>query len=119
MSDETETSPELRAYGPGKFLTILDSYVYAVSLEGGCDMEAGSVSETGLWAGFMRHGHTIFRDSDPTLATLTEAEQDHLLESDAVILTEDSQGFVAVSYYADMADADRDWDAIEIEADGT
>ena len=35
----------IRPYGPGKFSTILDSYVYQVSLEGGCDDEIGSVDQ--------------------------------------------------------------------------
>ena len=44
---------EIRSYGPGKFSTILDSYVYSVSLDGGCDEEEGSVDECGAWYGIM------------------------------------------------------------------
>jgi hypothetical protein len=32
----------IRAYGSGKFATVLDSYVYQVSVDEGCDEETGS-----------------------------------------------------------------------------
>jgi hypothetical protein len=89
----------IRPYGPGKFNTVLDSYVYSVSLDGGCDEEEGSVSECGEWYGVMRNGRTIFRDHDPLLETLNSAEQQQLTSSAGVILREDSQGFVSVTYY--------------------
>lgn len=68
MDDNT-----IRSYGPGKFDTILDSYVYAVSLDGGTDDEAGDVSECGAWYGLMRNGRTIFKDHDPMLESLLDA----------------------------------------------
>jgi hypothetical protein len=89
----------IRPYGPGKFNTILDSYVYSVSLDGGCDEEEGSVSECGEWYGVMRNGRTIFRDHDPLLEPLNTAEQDKLTSSAGIILREDSNGFVSVDYY--------------------
>ena len=107
---------EIRPYGPGKFSTILDSYVYSVSLDGGCDAECGSVSESGYWYGMMRHGHTIFRDHDPMRESLNEAEQEQLTSCAGVIITEDSQGFVYVEYFDKMDELDAKWAAIE-EAD--
>lgn len=89
----------IRPYGPGKFSTILDAYVYSVSLDGGCNEEEGSVDEYGEWYGIMRNGRTIFRDHDPMLETLNTAEQEKLTSSVGVILREDSQGFVSVEYY--------------------
>jgi hypothetical protein len=89
----------IRPYGPGKFSTILDSYVYSVSLDGGCDEEEGNVSECGEWYGIMRNGRMIFRDHDPMLETLNTAEQEKLTSSAGVILREDSNGFVYVTYY--------------------
>jgi hypothetical protein len=94
----------IRPYGPGKFSTVLDSYVYSVSLDGGCDEEEGSVSECGEWYGVMRNGRTILRDHDPLLETLNTAEQEKLTSSAGVILREDSNGFVYVTYY-DTADS--------------
>jgi hypothetical protein len=42
------TQQGIRPYGPGKFDTMLDAYVYDVSLDGGCDDEVGSVEENGM-----------------------------------------------------------------------
>jgi hypothetical protein len=102
----------IRPYGPGKFNTILDSYVYSVSLDGGCDMETGDSSEQG-WFGLMRHGHTIFRDHDPFLETLNDDERDALKVCAGVILSEDSNGFVYVKYYDSMDELDKAWAEIE------
>ena len=102
---------EIRSYGPGKFDTIVDSYVYSVSLDGGCDEELGD-SDIG-WYGLMRNGQTIFRDHDPLLETLNEAEQELLTSSAGVILSEDSQGFVGVDYFDTEAKLDKAWAAIE------
>ena len=103
----------IRQYGLGKFNTIVDSYVYQVSLDGGPDLELGSVSENGIWYGMMRHGLTIFHDNDPMLETLNDSEQELLTSSAGVIITEDSQGFVNVDYFEDMADLDKAWSRIE------
>jgi hypothetical protein len=102
----------VRPYGPGRFSTILDSYVYSVSLDGGCDEEEGSVSECGAWYGIMRNGFTIFRDNDPLLETLNTAEQDQLTSSAGVILREDSDGFVSVTYYDTDGSLETAWSQI-------
>lgn len=114
MTTKTDIN-EIRPYGPGKFDTILDSYVYAVSLDGGCDDECGSVDETGRWYGLMRDGSTIFQDHDPLLEPLNAAEQDQLTAAAGVILSADSQGFVSVEYF-DTSDAlNAAWDECERE----
>jgi hypothetical protein len=105
----------IRAYGPGKFNTILDAYVYAVSLEGGCNDETGDVSETGRWYGLMRSGRSIFRNHDPMLAALNEAEHEMLTSSAGVILSEDSQGFVSVDYYDTPKELDAAWAALQTD----
>jgi hypothetical protein len=102
----------IRPYGQGKFNTILDSYVYSVSLDGGCDEEEGGVSECGEWYGIMRNGRTIFRDHDPLLETLNTSEQNRLTSSAGVILREDSQGFVFVSYYDTDESLEAAWSQI-------
>lgn len=101
-------SQGIRSYGLTKFQTILDQYVYQVSLDGGCDDEIGS-SDWGSWYGLMRHGRTIFRDHDPFLETLNQAEQEKLTGSAGVILREDSDGFVAVHYFQDEKNLDAAW----------
>jgi hypothetical protein len=111
-NDMARNTTGIRPYGPGKFLTILDSYVYSVSLDGGCDEEEGSVSECGEWYGVMRNGRTIFRDHDPLLETLTPDEQEQLTSSAGVILREDSNGFVSVDYYGTAESLETAWSQI-------
>lgn len=109
----TDRGTGIRPYGPGKFNTILDAYVWNVSVDGGTDEECGDVSEVGRWAGLMRNGSTIFRDHDPLLETLNEDEQNQLTSSVGVILEEDSQGFVYVTYYDDEETLESDWATLE------
>lgn len=109
------TSSAIRPYGPGKFSTILDSYVYSVSLDGGCDEETGDSTIGNGWYGIMRHGSTIFRDHDPMLESLNEAERDKLTSCAGVILFEDSNGFVSVTYYDTKEQLDTAWSAIQSE----
>jgi len=110
----------IRPYGPGKFSTVLDSYVYSVSLDGGWGVqtdptltnrryEEESNSDAGIWYGIMRNGRTIFRDHDPLLETLTPEEQEKLTSSAGVILHEDSKGFVYVDYYATKEELETAW----------
>ena len=103
---------EIRPYGPGKFDTMLDAYVYELSLHG-CDDEQGSVSETGVWYGLFR-GFTVggpFSGVPP--ARLNSAELDILRSSAGCILSEDSQGFVSVEYFDTTAKLDDAWAEIE------
>jgi hypothetical protein len=104
----------IRPYGPGKFSTVLDAYVYQVSLDGGCDAEVGSSTDVGWW-GLMRHGHTIFQDHDPFLEPLNEQEQEQLQNCAGCILTEDSQGFVYVEYFDNEKALDAKWAQVEHE----
>lgn len=104
----THPSNGIRSYGPGKFSTILDSYVYQVSLDGNCDEETGS-SDCGSWYGLMRNGRTIFQDHDPLLESLNEDEQAQLTGCAGVIIREDSDGFVCVSYCESDEDLNGEW----------
>jgi len=108
---------DLRPYGPGKFDTMLDAYVYDVSCESGPDAECGSVDEVGHWYGLMRRGSTIFRNHDPNLEPLTDAERNYLVSCAGAIIREDSNGFVDVTYYDTMAELDAAWAEIEAEHD--
>lgn len=113
----TEKADGIRGYGPGKFDTIVDSYVYDVSLSG-CDEETGSVDETGRWYGLIR-GHILPDPGESPLTgtALNDAETALLARSAGAILSEDSQGFVSVEYFTDMAKLDREWAAIEAEVE--
>lgn len=105
----------IRSYGPGKFSTIVDSYVYDVSLQSGCDEEEGSVSDNGTWYGIMRNGRSIFKDHDPMLETLNDAEQELLTSSAGLIISENDQGFVYVEYFDDAAKMEAKWAEITKE----
>lgn len=110
MADTMESG--IRPYGPGKFNTILDQYVYSVSMDGGADEEE-SYGDGGGWYGLMRGGSSIFRDHDPMLETLNTDEQELLTSSAGVILYEDSQGFVYVTYYDTDKELDAAWDKVQ------
>jgi hypothetical protein len=97
---------------PGKFWSTLDRYVYQVSLDGGPDESVGSVSENGIWYGLMREGHTIFRNHDPCLETLTQEEGDFLRSVAGAIIQEDEYGFVTVDFFDHKRDLDRKWNQI-------
>jgi len=103
----------IRPYGPGKFFTILDAYVYSVSLDGGADEETATVN--GSWYGLMRHGQTIFKDHDPGLESLNEEEREQLTSAAGVIISENSDGFVQVSYFDEKEKLEASWAAIQAE----
>jgi hypothetical protein len=106
------TDDGIRPYGPGKFDTLLDAYVYQVSLLGP-DREIG---ESGYGPGYfcaMYPGHSIFVDHDPFLEDMTPLERKLLLQSAGVILSEQSDGFVYVTYYESMGELEQDWQDIE------
>lgn len=105
-------SNKIRPYGPGKFSTILDAYVYDVSCSGGTEDEAGT-TETGRWYGIMRGGRSIFKDHDPFLESLNDAERNQLESCAGVIISEDSQGFVDVDYYDTAEQLESAWAEIE------
>jgi hypothetical protein len=111
----------IRPYGPGKFSTILDGYVYEVSLDGGPDEEVGSVDEGG-WYGFMAIGEGFFDLVDDVASSnrdeLTPEEEDLIAESVAVILYERSDGIVEVDWYDSLDEADEVWADIESEFEG-
>ncbi len=109
----TETG--IRPYGPGKFDTILDQYVYQVSSDGGLDDECGDSSEGSGWFGLMRNGKTIFRDNDPFLETLNQAERDLLESSAGVIIFESTDGFVGVDYFETDAQLEKAWTEVLVD----
>ena len=107
-----------RSYGPGKFDSLFDSWIYAVSLDGGPDEEVGNVYEIGEWYGFMSLDSQDAKQAvvdaakEAGDAPLTEEEQEELNNTVAVIIFENSQGFVQVEDYFDMGEAHKDWNRI-------
>ena len=106
----------IRAYGPGKFDKVIDSYVYALSLDG-CGEEAGDVQTT-------NHFCTVHLGREGAKAILDEAaregdaltpEESRLVRSHfGAIIEENDQGFVTVSYFKTKAALDKKWQTIEV-----
>lgn len=116
MSKNTQED-EIRSYGPGKFNTIVDSYIYTTSLDG-CDDEAGSVQDQG-WSGLFRGPiHCKGSDMDGWAAAridgwdLNAAEIRQLNECEGIILREDSSGFVDVEYYDTGDELELAWEIV-------
>ena len=110
MTYVTEGQEEkgIRSYGPGKFSTMVDAYVYSVSLDG-CDETHGSCSENGVWIGRMSPGRGILRDMCSDTEPLNEDEARLLTACAGVILEENDQGFVSVTYYQTDDELQYDW----------
>lgn len=107
----------IRSYGPGKFSTILDSYMYDLSLDG-VDEEVGSVDEGG-WYGFLEIDQAaIDRIREEGVDGLTKEEEDLLAASAAVVLFERTDGVVEVEWYDSMQEAEDAWSEIEEEFEG-
>lgn len=98
--NRVETENGIRPYGPGKFDTMIDAYVYALTLNGGCDDETSDSRDGygGTWYGRMslQGGQAGYACADS--ADLTADEWTLLLNTAGVVVSEDSQGFVSVEY---------------------
>jgi hypothetical protein len=111
----------IRPYGPGKFNTLLDKYLYELTLEGGADQEA-SYPEGGGWYGYV----DIAPNTIDLIREIAEADGDQLTrdeekligDSTAVILFERSDGIVESDWYDRLTDAEEAWDQIEREVHG-
>jgi hypothetical protein len=93
----------LRRYEhPGKFEggLIIDEYVHAASLDGGCETvgsDDGGESYTSVDGPLS----DITPADEHGAPRLTEGELSFLASQAGAIIYEDSQGFVSVTYYAD------------------
>jgi hypothetical protein len=102
----------IRSYGPGKFYTVLDSYAYEVSGDGGADEEA-SYGEGNGWDGLLwvdknlsESIREIAKENDDEL---TEEEEDLLKSSKAVIFFERSDGIVEADWFDTKDEAQKAW----------
>lgn len=111
----------IRSYGPGKFIDIIDSYAYEITLDGGADEET-SYPDAGGWYGLLHldqktrervHQQAHYEEDD-----LTEEESDLLDDSKAIIFFERSDGIVEADWFDDMGKAELAWDEIEAEVGG-
>jgi hypothetical protein len=102
-----ETKPAgIRPYGPGKFNTMLDAYVYEASRDVGTEEDCRMGDS---WCGIMREGMSIFKDHEPTCDELTDEEYQRLLGCAGIIMSESSNGFVHVAYYDDPKSLEAVW----------
>jgi hypothetical protein len=114
-------SKGIRRYGPGKFNTILDSYIYAMIGEGMGAESCGDVSEVGFAAELIELGDAdalkeVERIAKEEGDELTQEEKDMILESAGAIMVENEQGFVSVDYYDTEKEMKKDWAEIEEDA---
>jgi hypothetical protein len=97
---------ELRTAGGGGYL--IDAYVYQLS-QAGCDDEHTPVG--GGWHGLLRGG----LEASATAALdmgMTEDERRFLATRAGAIVSEQVQGAVSVTYYADRATLDAAWQTV-------
>lgn len=120
-----------RSYGPEKFNSIVDSYVYALSLEGWGTEEVGDAEDFGNYviiasdpqsSSVSSPGFLLDRDAVPRIAReekdeLTREEIRELEGVIGVIIQEDTQGFVSVDYFEFRNKMWKAWEAIKIDAD--
>jgi hypothetical protein len=114
-------SKGIRSYGPGKFIKLVDSYAYEVTLDGGADEEA-SYPDGGGWYGLIELDKAT-RDRIREIANgsedgLTAEEGELINDSLAVIFFERSDGIVETIWYDDAVEADEAWAEIEEEVGG-
>lgn len=105
-----------RQYGPGKFNTMVDALVHAMTLDGTCD-ELGDVQDFG-WYGKVT-GLTV-EELEKTAKEqgeepLTAEEKTDLAKTVGAIVFENNSGFVEVTYYDDAAKLDEAWAKLESE----
>lgn len=109
----------IRPYGHGKFHTLIDSYAYAVTLDGGADEEE-SYEEGGGWYGLLwiddDSADTIRKnalDAEVLGEGLNRDEERLLDESVAVIFFERSDGIVDADWFGNKQDAEAAWEEIQ------
>jgi len=108
----------IRPYGSGKFNTILDSYVYGITLDGGADEEI-SLGDGNGWYGFVgfdeKTADAVRRLAAEEKDELTPAEEKQLTFTSAVILFERSDGIVEISWFDNPEEAKEEWTELEEE----
>lgn len=107
----------IRGYGAGKFNTILDSLVWPVSMDG-IDDEI-SLGDGEGWFGLMEDGSSILeaiqKNEKSHKIELNEDEIDLLKGSFGVILAEDQNGFVVITYHETEDELNKEWAVLEEE----
>lgn len=110
MPDEVE---QIRPYGPGRFATTTDAYVYELAQEGLSDE---FTTTDGSWLGLLR-ADAEAPLYDPAVTTtktqLNGAEQRFLLSKAGVILEESGEGAITVDYFESAEELNDAWEALK------
>lgn len=112
----------IRSYGPGKFVKLIDSYAYELTLDGGPDEEASYPQEGSGWYGLLWLDPET-RDAVAKVAVdhddeITPEEEDLLDDSKAVIFFERSDGIVEADWFDDKKEAEEAWAEILVDTEG-
>lgn len=112
----------IRSYGPGKFYTIVDSYVFGVTLDGGADEEATYPQEGSGWFGLVWLDaptcQAIVSNAEADGDPLTDEEVEQLETHKAVILFERSDGIVEADWFDNKAAAEAAWAEVLVDTEG-
>lgn len=112
----------IRSYGPGKFATVLDSYAYELTLDGGADEEASYPQEGSGWYGLVwvdpDTRRAVREIAEADMGPLTEEEEELLADTSAVVLFERSDGIVEVDWFDDKEEAEEEWADILVDTEG-
>ena len=107
-----------RSYGPGKYDSIVDQYVHALTMDGWTSEETGDVQENGTWYGLVKFNladiEKVAREEEDEL---TAEEREELSTTVGAIVHEDDQGFVGVNYFDSVAKMNKAWKAVEAEVE--
>lgn len=110
----------IRSYGPGKFYTVLDSYTYEMTGNGGADEEA-TYGEGNGWYGLVwidKGTQDAIREvAKENEDELTEEEEDLLKSSKAVILFERSDGIVEADWFDTKKEAEKAWANVLVDTE--
>lgn len=116
----------IRSYGPGKFYTVLDSYAYEVTGDGGADEEATYPAEGSGWYGLVWLDKDTrdqinevadAEDGDDDHGGLTGEELDLLNDSVAVIFFERSDGIVEADWFDTKDEAEKAWANVLVDTE--
>jgi hypothetical protein len=114
--DQPDYGGGLRAYGHGKFNTLLDSYIYDCACDGTWGELAGDSETSGSYASVELGPHAVrlIREKAKSNGDKLNAAEEHKIRSSyGAICREGSQGFVDCSYYRTKKAFKQAWDKVE------
>lgn len=103
-----EEAEEKGTYYSGKYISVVDEWLDATQVP--VD-STGSVAEEGTYHA-LYHGPFVPEPTEISEYGLTPDDLSFINEHQAAVLTEDDQGFVDVSWYHTIEDADIVWDEL-------